>query len=158
MKNKILNALPWVILVCIIATFIYGIRPMIVMSGSMEPSIKTGSVCFVNTIAEYNNVKEKDVITFDLAGANITHRAVEIKPEGIITKGDANDVKDLGIVTTDTFKGKVIGTIPYAGYVFYFMKENQKSVIPVAILILGLFFFLSILLNRKEANIEENNS
>ena len=38
-----------------IAMYIYGIRPYVVISGSMEPTIKTGSVSFINTKVDFNS-------------------------------------------------------------------------------------------------------
>ena len=66
-----------------------GIRPYIVMSGSMEPAILTGSLCFVNTNAEFADVREGDVIAFRSAmGTLVTHRAVAVTEDGVETCGD----------------------------------------------------------------------
>ena len=37
--------------------YICGIVPYVVLSGSMEPTIETGSVCFINRHAKYNSIK-----------------------------------------------------------------------------------------------------
>lgn len=131
---------------------------MIVMSGSMEPEIKTGSMCFVNTRFDYEKVKEGDIVTFDLSGTDVTHRAVRVFPEGMITKGDANEVNDPGIVLKDRFKGKVINAIPYIGYLFYFIRENMEFIFPVFILILVWLLLIKVLLKRKEEDFEKYNA
>ncbi len=100
---------------------------MIVMSGSMEPAIKTGSICFVRTKADFQNIKEGDVITYRLLEGTITHRVIEKNRDGVITKGDANPVKDLGIVTKENYYGKVTGHIPYVGYVLFFLRKHLIS-------------------------------
>ena len=40
-----------VIALCIIfiVAYLIGIKTYVVLSGSMEPTLKTGSVCFINT-------------------------------------------------------------------------------------------------------------
>lgn len=148
--------IPWIILLLVAGSFFYGIRPMIVMSGSMEPEIKTGSLCFVNTRAEYRKIREGDIITFNLAGAEITHRAVEQKPQGFITKGDANTVNDLGLVTKETFTGKAMFSVPYAGYLFFFIKNNPEYVIPAVFLGAGIFLCTTLFF-RKEEKHEKHN-
>ena len=46
--------------------YAFGIIPYVVLSGSMEPTIKTGSLCFVNKHTDIENIKEKDIIAFKL--------------------------------------------------------------------------------------------
>lgn len=97
-----------------------GYKTLIVLSGSMEPSIKTGSVVLVKSGAEY---AVGDVITF---GENrktktpTTHRIFEIKEDdgvkSYITKGDANNAPDQKPITQADIIGKVLFSVPYAGY------------------------------------------
>lgn len=134
LKNPLNLILSIVLLLAIIGILI-GIRPMVIMSGSMEPELSTGSLCFVNTKASFGKVEEGDIITYKLLEGKVTHRAVEITDKGIITKGDANRVNDLGAVTEDTFYGKVFFNIPYAGYCLHFVKRNLVAFI---LIILGL--------------------
>ena len=98
-----------------------GYEPRVVMSGSMEPAIKTGSICWINKNAAYEDIKEGDIIAFaiesDGESVLVTHRAISITDEGVETKGDNNDESD-GITTTkDTFVGENVFAIPYIGYV-----------------------------------------
>lgn len=97
-----------------------GYKTLVVLSGSMEPKIHTGSVVAVKPAREY---KVGDVITF---GENTktktptTHRIYEIKETGgvksYITKGDANNAPDQKPITQAEILGKVLFSIPYAGY------------------------------------------
>jgi signal peptidase len=80
--KKIINALTTLI-ICVgglfLILYILGIVPYVVLSGSMEPSIETGSVCFINKHAKFEDIKEKDVIAFKMKdGTLVTHRAIEI--------------------------------------------------------------------------------
>lgn len=93
---------------------------MTVLSGSMQPAIKTGSIVLVKPSLNY---KIGDVITF---GANLknktstTHRISEIMvKEGqpiYITKGDANNAPDSKEVLGKDIIGKVLISVPFLGY------------------------------------------
>ncbi len=109
---------------------------MIVLSGSMEPAIKTGSVVFVLPVKHYeignvitfknNNEKEKST----------THRIKNTEVvEGkmlYITKGDANENVDARKVTENEIIGRTVFWIPYIGYVVDFAKR------PIGLLIIIL--------------------
>ena len=78
-----------------------GIRPYVVLSGSMEPVIRTGSLCFVYRRADYEDICTGDIIAFHVQGGNlVTHRVIAVTEEGLETKGDANELSD-GITTTE---------------------------------------------------------
>ena len=93
----------------------------------MEPAIMTGSLCFVNTNAEYADVREGDVIAFRSAmGTVVTHRAVAVTEHGVETRGDSNRVSD-GITTTEeNYVGETMASLPYAGYVLW-VALNQSG-------------------------------
>jgi signal peptidase len=104
-----------------------NIKFMIVQSGSMEPSIKTGSLVMVKPESDY---KIGDVITFGPVSktkAPTSHRIQDIKVnEGnvvYITKGDANENTDAREVQKKEVLGKVVFSIPYLGYVVTFAKQ-----------------------------------
>ncbi len=152
-----------------------GYRMLVVMSGSMEPKIKTGSVVLVKRAAEY---KENDIITFlKNPGDNlkdiksiITHRIIEVHDdEGRATftvKGDANDTPDNEMVTERQVLGKVILSIPYAGRAIAFTKTQTGFmiliVIPAVLLIyneiLNIKKEISKMLRKKQEEKEEKSN
>jgi len=102
-------------------------KVMTVLSGSMEPSIHTGSIVVVKPASEY---KVGDVITFGKISKTqtpTTHRISEIKGSGatqtFITKGDANNAVDLREVRPSEIVGKEILTVPYVGYAISTAKK-----------------------------------
>ncbi len=133
------------IIIAVIAVFlVLSVFPMksgygtfIVLSGSMEPEIHTGSVVAVKTQDEY---KIGDVITF---GENTkskkptTHRITEVNDskEGNIytTKGDANNSEDQKTVKEDEILGRVFFSIPYIGYA---VSAVQKPIGFILILVI----------------------
>ncbi len=124
--------------------FACGIKPYITMSGSMEPAIQTGSVCFVNIKADYDDMKTGDVIAYRTsAGGLVTHRVISVREEGLETKGDNNDVSDGVSTTALNFHGETLFSVPYVGYV---LKALQKPVnfAMIIIVVIGIFLFNAI--------------
>ena len=91
-----------------------GIRMYQVRSGSMGEIMPVGCVCFVSTYSKYDDIKTGDVISFRVdENTLVTHRAVSITENGIVTKGDANEVNDNDLVTNENYIGKTIFVFPY---------------------------------------------
>lgn len=112
------------------AGYLNGVVPYVVLSGSMEPQIKTGSVCFVDTKAAFEGVKPSDVIAFETAnGALVTHRVIKIKDGAMETKGDANQVTDGFTTTKENFRGKSVFSIPLAGYVISWVQTTRGKIL-----------------------------
>lgn len=102
-----------------------GIKTFVVQSGSMEPSIRTGSVVVVKPFpstgsGQVGAYQVGDVITFGPRSKTkppTTHRIIEVKADGnFVTKGDANDDEDIRAVSRYEVIGKVIFTLPWVGY------------------------------------------
>lgn len=102
-------------------------KVMTVISGSMEPAIKMGSVVAVKPSEDY---KIGEIITFGPVSktkASTTHRIFDIKVAGgqpvYITKGDANNAPDTREVQKKDIIGKVLFSVPYVGYAVDFAKK-----------------------------------
>lgn len=122
------------VLVIIAATVLASILPIpgkleikIVQSGSMEPTIKTGSIVIIRPASAY---KAGDIVTFGKdtkAEVPTTHRIVADRVEnGVLyytTKGDANEDNDTKEIKKEEIVGKVIFSVPFMGYVIDFAKR-----------------------------------
>lgn len=98
----------------------------IVESGSMAPTIPTGSVIAVKPDADY---KIGEVITFgpmSVKKVPTTHRIQDIRVQAgepiYITKGDANNAPDAKDTLKKDIIGKVVFHLPYAGYLIVAAK------------------------------------
>ncbi len=117
-----------------------GYQMYIVMSGSMSPAVKTGSIVIVKPM-DPEEIKLRDIITFrgEIEGENITtHRVVEIDNNAEIsfkTKGDANEVEDPMPVSGNQLIGRVVYSIPHVGYAFYFARSRNGVIALLVILI-----------------------
>ncbi|HBH46575.1 MAG TPA: signal peptidase I [Candidatus Jacksonbacteria bacterium] len=132
--------------VLLILTLIPGFgsfKVLVVLSGSMEPTIKTGSIIIIKAAPDY---KIDDIITFsqnptDKRDISTTHRIVGIENNGFQTKGDANNAPDGSIITKNQVQGKVIIKIPYLGYGVEAARQPAGFaaivIIPAAIIIAG---------------------
>ena len=105
----------------------YGWHVDAVLSGSMEPELKVGSLVITRPV-EPETIVVGDIITFRPAAAGestITHRVISIRvnsPPAFETKGDANANPDAFIVPSRKLVGKVIFETPYWGYFTEFLK------------------------------------
>jgi len=118
-------------------------KVMTVISGSMQPAIKMGSVVIVKPASDY---QIGDVITFgpySKTKVPTTHRIYDIKVEGgqpvYITKGDVNNAPDSREIKKSDIVGKVLFSVPYMGYAVEFAKKPIGFaliiIIPAAIIV-----------------------
>lgn len=123
-----------------------GVTPLIVLTDSMYPEIKSGDMIICDDVKP-KDVKVGDVISFfDPAGngtAIVTHRVVEVTEQnGKIawrTKGDNNNTDDKLPVTEDKLVAIYEGTrIPKLGSVALFMQTTPGLIVCVVCPILLL--------------------
>ena len=129
---------------------VIGFKSYRVLSASMEPEYHVGSLVYVKQV-DMDSINTGDVITFHISESNlVTHRVVEKDSirKGFITKGDANEVNDGGLVTYDSVVGKVMFDIPLLGYVSSFMSSLYGKCVVIGVLI--VMMALEILYNRME--------
>lgn len=132
----------------------FGYTPLVVLSGSMSPTLNVGSIIYYEEV-DKSEIKEMDIITFASGSdSNVTHRVVDFVDGKIQTKGDANLSPDTELVAYEEVKGKIIDfKIPYLGYYVKFVNEHLYLVVFVVI-ILVLEFFVE---NMKSFNIDKKN-
>ncbi len=122
-----------------------GYVPMIVLTDSMYPDIKSGDLIICHTI-KAEDVKEQDVIAFfDPAGNGssvVTHRVVEIVTEdgklSFRTKGDNNNIEDKVSVPAENLVGIYKTRIPLLGNVAMFMQTTTGLIVCIALPIILL--------------------
>jgi len=133
-------------LVCI--PFIFGYKPLVVLTGSMEPSFQVGSIIYYKHVNQ-NELKEGDIITFSMGNYVVSHRINKIENGLYETKGDANNAVDARRITYSDILGKDLNiNIPYLGFYVKFIKDNMYILVIFAIILI-LDFILSNI-NKKE--------
>lgn len=122
---------------------IFGIKPMIVLSGSMETEIYTGDVAFVKEVNP-NELKKQDIIAFRNEQNKVTtHRIVDIiEKDGerfFRTKGDNNNTEDINLVSTKSVEGLYFARISGLGNFLMFMQQPTGLIVTLlVILVVGL--------------------
>ena len=140
---------------------IFGYKPMIVLSGSMETSIYTGDLVFVKMV-DTSILKVNDIIAFRNEQDKVTtHRIVEILSDNgetyFRTKGDNNNAEDANLVKSTDVEGIYVSRIPKVGKFLIFMQQPiGLAVILLIILVVGLIWLY--IINRiddKKYKIED---
>lgn len=97
----------------------FGIHPLAVQSGSMEPAYPRGSLIYIKSIGQ-SELQEGRAVTFYLSDGEtlVTHRIVEIDREKgtVCTKGDANELEDTAKTPFSRIVGRPFLCIPLLGY------------------------------------------
>lgn len=146
--KRFLDILSWPVYLCIAAFLLIasplaaGYRPVVVLSGSMEPAYHVGSVIYYKA-APFEEIAAGNPITFRVGedGSLVTHRVVEKRESSqeFVTKGDANETADPNPVSYALVAGKASGvSIPYAGYLVTFGKRPAVIAVMAGILFLGM--------------------
>lgn len=106
-----------VVFIGFIASIVWNIRLVVVVSDSMNPAIPAGSIAVLNRKVPYEEIKKGDVIAFQIStGQQVTHRVVGKSENGLLTKGDANQLADGTPIQKEYFNGKVLFAVPKVGY------------------------------------------
>ena len=135
--------------VALVGVRLVGLKPFVVLSGSMEPTYHVGSLIYVKDV-DYKTLKVGDPITYMISSDTVvTHRIIEVlvdeeDPETIryFTQGDANESPDGSSVHYKNIIGKPVFSIPYLGYVSHYIQNPPGKYIAIsggAILILLVF-------------------
>lgn len=122
----------------------FGVEPMVVLSGSMEPEYSVGSLLYVRH-TKGNAIKKGDVITFLLDDEiPVTHRVVEVnkKNRTYTTKGDANNTVDGSPVAFERVIGTPVFHIPKAGYLADKISRPAGKICYIAAIVVDIILMV----------------
>lgn len=162
--KSIINIISGAIYICIVgflliaAPMVAGFRPVVVLSGSMEPTYHVGSVIYYKS-TPYDNINVGDPITFtvDAEGTMVTHRVTQKQEasQEFTTQGDANPTEDTTPVAYNHVVGKASSfCIPYAGYAVGFAKQKMV-IIPMAAVLIFSILLDTIFPDKKKKESEQ---
>lgn len=117
---------------------VFGFKPFIVLSGSMEGKILKGDL-IITKIIDPETLKINDIIAFrDAQGTVTTHRIIdEVDRNGeryFITKGDNNNTQDQNLVSLEDVEGIYVIRIPGVGS----MMKSLSEPTTIMIIVLGI--------------------
>jgi len=117
------------------------IEPSIVLSGSMEPTMKIGDVIYTKRNTDFTyQVDDIVVFRYENTSKPSAHRIIAIDKDGIHTKGDNNEQKDVVPITSEQIDGKVVLIVPKIGRVI--QKAQTKNGIIVILVLVCVNFLL----------------
>jgi signal peptidase I len=135
---------------------LFGYRALTVISGSMEPTIETGSIVLDKVISPLE-AKPGEVVTFpdpSRGGRLVTHRLRSMRVDGtiayMVTKGDANDAVERWTVPVDGRIGRVAYQVPKLGYARALISTRVLRLgLLGAVLVLGVLLLLDVWRPRR---------
>lgn len=136
---------------------VFGYKPFIVLSGSMEGKILKGDL-IITKIIDPEKLKVNDIIAFrDAQGTVTTHRIIdEVEKDGerlFITKGDNNNAQDQNLVSLQDVEGIYVLRIPGVGS----MMKSLSEPTTITILVLGITILFGVgfmISNKKQQALE----
>ena len=106
----------------------FGFTQVIVLSGSMEPTISAGDMLILREQPAY---RLGDIVTYKSGQSLITHRVIGNSGLKVTTKGDANNMAD-DPISIYQIEGRVVLVLPGVGNWVLFLKT------PMGMLLLSL--------------------
>lgn len=97
-----------------------GLDRYVMTGDSMSGSIDRGSLVY-ERVVPLSDIHEGDIVTFERPGrqALVTHRVVDVRPDGMVTQGDAEPAIDLWVLPPDTATiSRVEYVIPWVGWAY----------------------------------------
>lgn len=137
---------------------LFGYKPFIVLSGSMETEIHKGDLVLTK-IVNPKSLKKNEVIAFrDSEGTVTTHRIIDIvENDGekyFITKGDNNSSQDQNLVKFKDVEGKYVTRIPSIGSIMKSLSE-PTTVIIILLGITAIFAMGFTISTKRQREIEQ---
>lgn len=126
---------------------LFGLRPVVLRSGSMSPTITTGSLAVVHHVAA-TDLHVGDIVTVPHADTHVTHRIVAItEHDGVATlrlRGDANPMPDAELYRVSSAY-RLWFAIPRIGYLIAWLAA------PPGIYLLAAFVALMLVLAFRDS-------
>lgn len=127
---------------------IFGYKPFIVLSGSMEAEIFKGDLA-VTRETGVEGIQKNDIIAFrDSENHVVTHRVVDIIENNgekeFVTKGDNNDRNDSNTVNAKEVEGKYLFKLGGFGNIVMIMQQPVTLVIVLVVIVVigGIWMML----------------
>ena len=120
------------------APTLFGYHNYVINGGSMEPSLKVGSIAVTGPTSPFA-LEIGDIIARNegAEGSTVLHRIVEITnvdgQRAFVTQGDQNRVPDTTPVILVGTGDRVIYSVPYAGYILNFARGLLGRVILIGV-------------------------
>lgn len=147
--------------------FLLGYKPVYVMTGSMEPTLRVNGIVIIKEASYDEIVKdykeaadgyvesedhkndERPIVMYEIDDKMITHRVVDVTEEGIRTKGDNNNVQDAYYLQPENIRGEVVAVWNWTATLVENWKNPAKRVRMIVFAIAIIIFLICLPLGIK---------
>jgi len=149
--------------------FLFGYRPVLVLTGSMEPYMMTNGLALTKQVDSMDDLELGDVVTYHLYDENgdlmrnesglpirITHRIIAIDGEKIYTKGDNNNVDDGFALGIDNIEAEVVGVFNGTAWLVNKWQTTSGKVMIIAFPLAFILLVCTLDMLRKAKKAEES--
>lgn len=147
------------LLLMVVVPRLGGATAYTVLTGSMEPTLPPGTLVVVRPTA-FDQIDAGEVVTFQLRPdepAVVTHRVIgrTVDAQGrpaLLTKGDANNTPDAGVVIAAQVRGTPWYSVPVLGRLniaFVEQRALAATVVAVGLLVYTALLVVSGLRDRR---------
>lgn len=164
--KKIAGIIEWILFIAMMGIFVMVVSPLlpfenvprtyVVVSGSMEPTIMTGSLIVTKPVV-VDQLHDGQIVAFTSPQSpkdTIVHRIIDSSDkQKIKTKGDNNNAEDNWELAGENVKGEYVFAIPYLGHAGYFVRKPLGFFLMIFLPALVFVFYQ--ILNIRSAIKEE---
>lgn len=137
-----------------------GAKGYAVVTDSMAPQIRKGSVVFVKHV-EFDKLRENDIVTvaFPDSEGCFTHRIISIDYDAEVfkTKGDANEKEDPQPSMKEQLIGKLWYSVPLLGYISIFVKSLNVIKISIISAVFAIIVITAAAIAQKSRKYERKD-
>lgn len=121
---------------------LFGYKGFIVLSDSMKPSFEAGDY-IIDKMVDLKTIQVGDVVSYyDESDQIVTHRVVEITPQGYVLQGDGNEVTDTTFVTNENYIGRQAYSVSKLGTIMLKLSH------PLVLVGISLLFLLMLIYQK----------
>jgi signal peptidase I len=129
-RSSLIVVATW--LVIALLPILFGWRPLLILTGSMEPAVSPGDVVLVSTLPDGIDYEPGMVVAFDtvdVEGEPIVkvHRITGPDGDGFVTRGDANASPDSGVRSREDIVGAARLLVPFIGLPVVWLREDPAA-------------------------------
>lgn len=128
--------------------FVFGHRPVFILTGSMEPYMMTNSIAITKEVTDISQLEVGDVVSYhvnteDGKTLRITHRIIGMENDLIYTKGDNNKVEDGFALTIDNIEAEVTVVFNQVATLIAKWQSSTTGKVFIISAVLAIFLFIT---------------
>jgi len=132
LRSYVPQVATYVVALALLASIYLRVVPLVILSGSMEPTLEVGDVALVK-VGVPGDLPIGSVVAFRLNSTIVVHRLLGVDGGRLITKGDANLEPDQFPVYRESLVGVVVGKLPKVGLIAIALQRGLRLLEPLPV-------------------------